>query len=391
MNTKPEVPLLTLPGSAPEEPPTDLGPMKPEIPKVEDRSPSPAIPEDTTPQKPAMVRLIESSGPKLSEILSKCDFHNPPLILSWTTCGYYKVMVYFYRGMCLKSKAQQYVIRGEKLNTDKVPGGLAKTSKPAVPSKPVSNSIAKPVKKDKKKTPPKEDKSIGKASEAVDNVSKPNVTEPKVVEAIEPSFTQTTEKDAVPTPIPDIPLSTVSTDNQIKLTSDITPTSTEQTMSCTTTDSKVSCTMGPNLDSIRPTHTLQPLEQKATQIPSTEEKPAVAKENTDTKDTAPKAATKPAETAKNEATPQPPTEAIPPTQPNAQEDKANVAEKKADSAEKIIYGEVVEKDPEEVELVNLPTDDFDFVKLPSGKKQNTFMMLKNRIKELELNLNLSSR
>jgi hypothetical protein len=76
---------------------------------------------------------------------------------------------------------------------------------------------------------------------------------------------------------------------------------------------------------------------------------------------------------------------------DAQTDKTE-AEKAPTNGLRDIYAEDPTKQDTETEhVVTPPGEDIQYQKLTTGKKETTFMKLKNRIKDLELNLNLSSQ
>ena len=74
-------------------------------------------------------------------------------------------------------------------------------------------------------------------------------------------------------------------------------------------------------------------------------------------------------------------------QATGQKDQVN-----GENGMKVIYAEEP-KDPSDLDLEFIPPSDLEepIQKLSSKGKETAFMRLKNRIKELELNLNLSSR
>ena len=338
-------------------------------------APDPTVlkPQAEKPSRPPLVTLIESGGTLLADVLSRCDFHDPPSMNSHTTCGYYKVMAYVYRGTCQLGRARD--------TSHQVPGSptTAETSasSPSVIKDTNTKKCASSKKVDKAKPagtkPTKNDDKVVK--EDISTSIQPTPTQTATDKApaeseVQPSFTQS------PSSKDEKPEATSSMQPKKSVTADAKSSSAASSCEKSTDPS---CQMGPDTAHIRPTHSNTETPPVATPTPTTTPKVEEVKQ-VDQPVTPPP--------AKSDPEPETP----PPEQPAA---KVATKELTGDPPVVVPSGANVNiyAEDEEAEMVvsEQITDEVPITKISSSKKQLKFMELNNRLHALELNLNLSSR
>ena len=347
--------------------------------------------------KQPLVTLIETQPlvTTLQSLVNRCQFcmeGQPRACISprRTLCGYYKLMKFVYPTSCINANRFDAKLRPEKPVS--VPKSLeVQQPKPVPPSQtvtePTSSSASDASSVEPRETTPQQvvpssstQDRYQRSRAAVEDLPAGDASSSAEGEIqIKPSYEVTSgSMDATHTPETELSHSNAESSTVVGYTeppvmpASMTAPMTPPTLSCdmpgcqsecSSGEAGSSCTMGPDVAQIRPTSTEEAMETAHQQVllPDNQKLPDV-----------------------QEPPSEPPQKPVGSTPPGGADQNGM----------KNIYAEAPSQGDIDFDLDLIPAalDDQEPVqKLSSGRKETAFMRLKNRIKGLELNLNLSSR